>query len=100
MIRYLILIEDEFSLIKGAMRSRCGFDTTRGKIKNGAKVMGVLFVNTMKRWREISDAVNSRGYSGKTVYFDREFNFSRKRFTLECIYIICLILIVIKFDKI
>lgn len=100
MIRYLILIEDEFFIIKSAMRSRGGFDTVEGKIKNGAKVMGVLFVNTMKRWRDISDAVNSRGYSGKTVYIDKKFNFSTKRVIFECIYIMFLILIVVKFDKI
>lgn len=100
MIRYLILVEDEFSLIKGAMKSRGGFETTKGKIKNGAKVMGVLFVNTMKRWQNISDAVNSRGYSGKTVYLDKDFDFSRKRFAFECIYIVFLILIVMKFDTI
>ena len=62
--------------------------------------MGVLFVNTMRRWRDISDAVNSRGYSGRTVYLKKEFNFSIKRFVLECIYIIFLILIVLNFDKI
>lgn len=100
MIRYLILVEDEFSLIKVAMKSRGGFESASGKVKNGAKVMGVLFVNTMKRWQNISDAVNSRGYNGKTVYLDKEFNFSRKRFVIECIYIVFLILIVIKFDTI
>lgn len=100
MIRYLILIEDEFSLIKAAMKSRGGFDTTEGKIKNGAKVMGVLFVNTMRRWRDISDSVNSRGYTGKTVYLKQNFNFSKKRLALELIYIAFLIIIVMKFDRI
>ena len=100
MIRYLILIEDEFSLIKSAMKSRGGFDTVEGKVKNGAKVMGVLFVNTMRRWRDISDSVNSRGYTGKTVYLEKYFNFSKKRLTLELIYILFLIIIVIKFDTI
>lgn len=100
MIRYLILIEDEFSLIKSAMKARGGFDTTEGKIKNGAKVMGVLFVNTMRRWKEISDSVNSRGYTGKTVYLEKHFNFSKKRLILELIYMVFLIIIVIKFDTI
>lgn len=100
MIRYLILIEDEFFIIKSAMKARGGFDTVEGKIKNSAKVMGILFVNTMRRWRDISDAVNSRGYSGKTVYLEKKFDFSIKRIVLECIYIMFLILIVLKFDKI
>lgn len=100
MIRYLILIEDEFFLIKSAMKSRGGFDTVEGKIKNGAKVMGVLFVNTMRRWRDISDSVNSRGYTGKTVYLEKNFDFSKKRLTLELIYIMILITIVVKFDRI
>ena len=100
MIRYLILIEDEFFIIKSAMLARGGFDTVEGKVKNGAKVMGVLFINTMRRWRDISDAVNSRGYSGNTVYLKKEFSFSIKRLIFECIYIVFLILIVLKFDKI
>ena len=100
MIRFLILIEDEYLLLKNAMKSRQGFITVKLKVINGAKVMGFLFVNTMRRWKEISDSIESRGYRGHTVYLERKFEFSKLRFGLGCFYNIILVVLILTFDRI
>lgn len=94
MIRFLILIEDEYLLLLNAVKSRHGFDTLTLRIKNSAKVMGILFINTMRRWKELKEAIDSRGYTGKTVYLERKFDFSMLRLVLEISYNIILVVLI------
>lgn len=91
MERFLILIEDEYITLFRAIKSRKGFDTFSLKVKNTGKMAGLLFVNTMRRWTEIRDGINSRCYKGYMPYMEKKFDFSIKR--LSCILIYNFILI-------
>ncbi len=65
MLRFLIIIEDEFRRIKYAMESRLGFSRNSEKLKNYAKLLGVLFLNCMNKWKEMEESLLSRGYRGE-----------------------------------
>ncbi|KNF07341.1 cobalt ABC transporter permease protein CbiQ [Gottschalkia purinilytica] len=91
MIRFLILVEDEYFIITKAMESRLGLNSVGYKIKNIGKILGILFINILNRWKEIKDSIDSRGYSGKTVYMERDYKFSGKRFLGICLYNIILV---------
>ncbi|MCY6372163.1 CbiQ family ECF transporter T component [Clostridium ganghwense] len=94
MERFLILIEDEYIVMNKSIKSRSGFNTFSLKVKNIGKMAGLLFINTMRRWTEIRDGINSRCYRGYMPYMEKKFDFSLKRFSCVLIYnfiLICLI---------
>ena len=91
MERFLVLIEDEYLLLHRAVKSRGGLDSLPLKIKNTGKIAGLLFVNTLKRWDEIKDAISSRCYKGYMSYMIKDFNFSKIRFIVILGYNIMLL---------
>lgn len=95
MERFLILIEDEFLILNNSMKSRGGYDSFSLRVKNLSRVAGLLFINTLERWKEIRNALESRCYSGSTSYFYKSFSISKKRKYAICIYHIFLIMICI-----
>jgi cobalt/nickel transport system permease protein len=76
MERFLFLIEDEFITLQNAMKSRGGFDSIVLRIKSSGKLLGVLFINTLRKWNEIKDVINSRCFKGYMSYMEREYSFS------------------------
>jgi cobalt/nickel transport system permease protein len=86
MERFLIVIEDEYIIMYNAMKLRAGFDSLTFKIKNTGKLAGLLFVNTMKRWEDIKNGINSRCYTGSMPYLNREFEFSFTRMSFIVFY--------------
>ncbi|MBB6630254.1 CbiQ family ECF transporter T component [Clostridium algidicarnis] len=68
MERFILLLEEELIIMTSSVKSRNGFDTFNLKIKNSAKIAGLLFVNTLRRWDNIKDAINSRCYNGTLNY--------------------------------
>lgn len=94
MERFLIVIDDERHIIYNSIKSRGGFDGFKLKIVNTGKMAGLLFVNTMNRWQNIKEAIESRGYRGYMPYLDKNFDFSRIRFFLINTYLLSLILII------
>ncbi|WP_156939838.1 cobalt ECF transporter T component CbiQ [Clostridium lundense] len=99
MERFLILINEEYNIMYCAMKSRGGFSSFSSKIKDTGKMAALLFVNTMERWKSISDGINSRCYKGYMPYLDEKFDFSRRRFALICLYDILLISSTVFFNK-
>jgi cobalt/nickel transport system permease protein len=95
MERFLILIEDEYHVIYYAIKARGGFDCFKNKIRNTGKMAGILFINTIKRWSHIKDAINSRCYKGHMPYLSKKFNFSLMRFAFICVYNFILIILVV-----
>lgn len=93
MERFLVLIEDEYNIINKAMDSKCGFERLSHRIKNTGKLAGLLFKNTMKRWHDIKDGINSRCYRGYMPFMDKKFNFSVMRKSSICLYNIILLLL-------
>lgn len=91
MERFLILIEDEYITLFRSIKSRKGFDTFSLKVKNTGKMAGLLFINTIRRWTEIRDGINSRCYRGYMPYMEKEFDFSVKRLSCILIYNFALI---------
>lgn len=94
MERFLVIINDEYSILYNSIRSRGGFDNFKLKIRNTGKMAGLLFVNTMHRWSSIKDGIDSRGYRGYIPYLREEFNFSYLRMASVCIYVFSLALLV------
>lgn len=80
MERFIIVIEDEYNILYNSVKSRSGFDSFKLKIKNTGKIAALLFVNTMRRWKDIKDGINSRCYTGSMPYLTKTFNFSIYRF--------------------
>lgn len=73
MERFIVLIEDEYHIMYKAMLVRGGFSGFKAKVTDTAKMAGLLFVNTMKRWREIKDSIDARCSRGCMVYMRKEF---------------------------
>jgi len=90
MERFLVVINDEYSILYNSIKSRGGFNTFKLKITNTGKMAGLLFVNTMHRWRDIKDGIDSRGYRGYMPYIVKDFNFSYLRMGSICLYIFSL----------
>lgn len=79
MERYIVLIGDEFEILHMSMKARCGFIGYRLSIVNYGKLLGLLFLNTMKRWKYIKEGIDSRCYRGILPYLNKEFNSSSLR---------------------
>ncbi|MBZ9606799.1 energy-coupling factor transporter transmembrane protein EcfT [Clostridium estertheticum] len=72
-----MLIEDEYVVLYNAIKSRNGFSSLSLKIKNTGKMAGLQFVNTMKRWQDIKNAINTRCYRGNMSYLQKKIDYSR-----------------------
>lgn len=57
MERFLVVIDDECHILYNSIKSRGGFDGFKLKIVNTGKMLGLLFVNTMNRWKNVKDAI-------------------------------------------
>lgn len=87
MERFLVVINDEYDILYNSIKSRGGFDGVKLKIRNTGKMAGLLFINTLSRWKIIKEGLDSRGYVGYMPYLDREFHFSYLRFLSILCYI-------------
>ncbi|MEG0773049.1 cobalt ECF transporter T component CbiQ [Clostridium sp.] len=85
--RFIISIEDESVIIFNAIRARGGFETKIDVVKNTGKLAGLLFVNTLRKWTEVKEAINSRCYNGHMAYIKGDYRFSNYRFAGILIYI-------------
>ncbi len=90
MERFLIVIYDEYYILYKSMKSRGGFQGINHRIINTGKMAGLLFLNTMKRWKDIKESIESRGYRGYIPYLSKGFNLSGLRIFGICSYIISL----------
>lgn len=68
MERFLMVIEDDFSLTFRAIKSRGGFGGFKNSIKDFGIGCGVVFKNLISRWREINMAMKNRCYVGRHNY--------------------------------
>jgi cobalt/nickel transport system permease protein len=91
MERFIMLIEDEYVVLYNAIKSRNGFSSFSLKIRNTGKMAGLLFINTMKRWQDIKNAINTRCYRGDMSYLQKEFDYSMVRMVLILLYNGCLL---------
>ncbi|WP_242966402.1 cobalt ECF transporter T component CbiQ [Clostridium sp. BSD9I1] len=91
MERFLVVINEEYSIMYNSMKSRGGFDSFSLKIKSTGKLAALLFVNTMERWKNIKEGIYSRGYRGYMPYISKEFHFSMPRFMFVMMYDLILI---------
>ncbi|WP_125153201.1 cobalt ECF transporter T component CbiQ [Clostridium rectalis] len=99
MERFLVLINEEYSIMYCSMKSRGGFDSFSSKIKNTGKMAALLFINTMDRWKNISDGINSRCYRGYMPYISESFDYSNTRLVLILLYNAIIVLCAIFFNK-
>ncbi len=93
MLRFIILMEDEFLRIKNAMDSRFGFANRKTRLKNFARVLALLLINMMKRWEEMENSLISRGYRGSLNFTFSEKKKSRKLIVIGVTHNLFLILI-------
>ncbi len=94
MERFIILLEDEYVIMINSVKSRNGFANFNLKVKNMGKIAGLLFINTMKRWRDIKDAINTRCYRGELAYMAVYSHMNMKNSILIIIYL-CILLSVV-----
>jgi cobalt/nickel transport system permease protein len=92
--RFIISIEDESVIIFNAIRARGGFETKIDVVKNTGKLAGLLFVNTLRKWGEVKEAINSRCYNGHMAYIKGNYRFSNYRFAGIVIYIVIIFSII------
>lgn len=85
--RYIISIEDESLIIFNAIRARGGFERKIDVVKNTGKLAGLLFMNTLRKWSQVKEAINSRCYNGQLAYIKGDFRYSKCRFAGILIYI-------------
>ncbi len=94
MERFLVVIDAECHILYDSIKSRGGFNGFKLKIINTGKMAGLLFVNTMNRWKDIKEALDSRGYRGYMPYLDKNFDFSILRVVIISTYLASLIFII------
>lgn len=99
MERFLVVIDEEHYILYNSIKSRGGFDGFKLRIRNTGKMAGLLFINTMNRWKSIKDGIDSRGYRGYTPYLAKKFNFSFFRLGAVCLYTITLTLAIYTFNN-
>ena len=92
MERFLFLVEDEFVIVKNAVLSRDCSKKYKDRLRNFGKIAGCTFKNTIFRWKDIKDALDTRLYNGNTNYSPLCSKFSWVRF-LIVIFINFLIII-------
>lgn len=85
-LRFLVLIEDELQMMTLAAKSRSGFGSFKRNISTTGKIAGLLFVNTMERWKDIKCATDSRCYRGVIPYAQKNFQFSIALLLLAAVY--------------
>lgn len=85
-LRFLVLIEDELQMMTLAAKSRSGLGSFKRNISTTGKIAGLLFVNTMERWKDIKCATDSRCYRGVIPYAQKSFKFSKALLLLGLIY--------------
>lgn len=91
MERFLVLLEDEYTILKAAFTSRCGFNGYISSVKDYGRLFALLFMNTIRRWKEIKTAVDSRCFNGKTVYLKKYNCASKGRLMLISLYNVLLL---------
>ena len=68
MERFIILIEEDFSITFKAMKSRGGFRNFKRSLNDYGKAFGLILKNIFIRWKEISLSLQNRCYNGKFNY--------------------------------
>jgi cobalt/nickel transport system permease protein len=96
MLRFMIVVEDEFRKTKTAMESRLGLIGWKSSVLNSGKVAGAVFRGILRDWRDIEDSLKSRGYRGKPVFLERRYSPSIGIFFAGTIYNLGIIFIIIK----
>ena len=76
MERFLFLVEDEFVIVKNAVLSRDCSKKYKDRLKNFGKIAGCTFKNTIFRWRDIKNALDTRCYNGNINYSKLSSKFS------------------------
>lgn len=68
MERFIILLEEDFSIVFNAMKSRGGFRNFKSSLNDYGKAFGLILKNIFIRWKEISLSLQNRCYNGKFNY--------------------------------
>lgn len=94
MLRLLIIVEDEFKRINYAMNSRLGLIKFKNKLRNYAKILGILFLNCLNKFEQIEESLKSRGYNGKIYFSYSERKRSKKIIVLGIVYNLFLYMVI------
>lgn len=89
---FILVIEKDFEITFKAIKSRGGFSGFKKSVNDFAKVCSIVMKNLFSRWKEISEGLKNRCYTGKYNY-SYNFNSSKKRGLLIILYVIVILLI-------
>lgn len=91
MERFIIVIEEDFSITFKAIKSRAGFCGFKNSIIDFGRACGLVFKSLIYRWREINLSLKNRCYVGRHNYY-YQFNSNKYRVVLIGFYFILMIL--------
>lgn len=89
---FILVIEKDFEITFKSMKSRGGFSGFRKSINDFGRVCSVVMKNLFVRWKEISEGLKNRCYTGKYNY-SYNFNISKGRSLLIVFYGILVLII-------
>jgi cobalt/nickel transport system permease protein len=92
MERFIFIIEDEYYVLVNAVKCRGGFSGYKNRVIDGSRVAGLLFVNTLERWKDVNHAVSSRCYRGYIPCLKENLDYSSRRLIVIIGYNILLLL--------
>ncbi|MED1490619.1 cobalt ECF transporter T component CbiQ [Bacillus smithii] len=74
--RFIFVIMEESINIYQSQSSRLGYITIRQGIKSLGLLISVLFLKVFERTKQLSIAMNSRGYGDEILFFDPSYRYS------------------------
>lgn len=86
MKRFLFILEEEYVHHQRAMKCRAVSEGLSSRIRSSGKTVSLLFISTMRKWEDIKNAINSRGYRGHMSYIAEEYSFSKRRLVYVVFY--------------
>ena len=91
MERFIVIIEEDFSITFKAIKSRAGFGGCKNSIRDFGRACGLVFKSLIFRWREINLSLKNRCYVGKHNYY---YSFKYNKFRVASIigYLILIVL--------
>lgn len=92
MERFIIIIEDDFSSIFKAIKSRAGFQGLKNSIRDFGRGCGLVFKVLIFRWKEINLSLKNRCYVGNHNYY---YDFKKSNINILVIVIYGLFIIMV-----
>ncbi len=89
--RYVFILYEEAIRVYEAQKVRLGYKDFVTSIKSLGNLAGIILISSLLRSQRVSEAMDSRGYSGSLFFFDREEIESKKIILTSSVMIVFLV---------